>query len=90
MTNPYASPDENDRGERVSRRPIYAYVVAACGAILVFGGALLAVMLLPLTVYPAIYKTIFGLIAMYVIGVPVALLASAISFRATLRAYSRP
>src|SRR5262245_35695338 len=70
------------------RRPFYAYIVAALGALFVLGGAFLVIMLIPTVLFPAIYESIVGVILMYVFGIPLAILASVLSFRATLRAYS--
>jgi preprotein translocase subunit SecY len=70
------------------QRPFYAYIVAALGALFVLGGAFLAIMLIPTVLFPAIYESIAGVVLMYVVGVPLAILAAALSFRATLRAYS--
>jgi hypothetical protein len=63
------------------------WVVATIGAIIVMGGAFLAVLLLPVAVYPAIYTSTIGLLVMYLLGLTLAICAGVMSFRATLRQY---
>jgi hypothetical protein len=65
------------------------WVVAVVGGVLITVGAFLAIMLIPVVVYPALHNSTAGLVAMYVIGVSLALLAGILSFRATLRQYSK-
>src|SRR5262245_54357477 len=64
------------------------YAVATVGALIVIAGAFGAIMLVPAVLFPVIYESIPGLVAMYVIGTPLALLAGVSSFRATLRHYA--
>ena len=90
MTIPYKTPEEDTPEKNRTSRPLYSYFVAAFGALLVLVGAFLGIMMLPVAVFPAIYESVVGLILMYVIGIPLAILASVMSFRATLRAYSKP
>jgi hypothetical protein len=65
------------------------WVVASIGSLIVFIGAFLAIMLLPVAVIPAVYESIVGMVAMYVVGIPLAFTAGVFSFRATLRQYAR-
>jgi hypothetical protein len=65
------------------------WVVASVGGLLITGGAFLAIMLIPAVAFPAVYESMVGLVAMYAIGVPLALLAGVSSFRATLRQYTK-
>jgi hypothetical protein len=65
------------------------WVIASVGAAIVTLGAFLAIMLLPVAVYPAIYQSFYGLVAMYVVGIPLAITAGALSFRGTLRQYAK-
>jgi hypothetical protein len=64
------------------------YVTATLGSLFVAFGALVAILAVPVVVYPAIYHTITGLAIMYAVAIPLALLAGYLSFRATLKVYS--
>jgi hypothetical protein len=97
VTNPDEVPNradsevlvDADSESTTKRPPFYAYIVAAFGALIVLGGAFLGIMLIPAVLFPVIYESIGGLILMYVVGTPLAILAAVLSFRATLRVYSR-
>jgi hypothetical protein len=65
------------------------YVVAIVGGFLITLGAFVGIMMLVVVVYPSVFTTIAGLVAMYIIVVPLAILAGVSSFRATLRYYRR-
>jgi hypothetical protein len=65
------------------------WVVATVGGLLVTVGAFLAIMLIPSVAYPALYKSMPALVALYVVGVPLAIAAGVLSFRATLRQYAK-
>jgi hypothetical protein len=63
------------------------WVTATIGAIVVTGGAFLAVLLLPAAAFPAIYTSMVGVLVMYVLAFALAISAGVMSFRATLRQY---
>lgn len=65
------------------------WVVAAMGALIVTIGAFLAIMLIPVVAFPAVYHSTAGLVIMYAVGVPLAIIAGVFSFRATLRQYAK-
>jgi hypothetical protein len=65
------------------------YVFATICAILIFVGALAGILFFSFKIYPAIYDSTAGLVSMYVLGVPLAILAAYSSFRATVRTYSK-
>lgn len=64
------------------------WIVATVGAVIVTIGALLALLLAPALVVPALYQTAIGLVALYVVAFPLAITAGMLSFRATLRQYA--
>jgi hypothetical protein len=64
------------------------WIVASIGAIIVTGGAFIAVMLIPTVLFPAIYSSAIGLVFMYIVGLALAISAGVLSFRATLRQYA--
>ncbi len=66
------------------------WVVATIGSAIVTFGALIAVLLLPILVAPGLFENPAGVIAGWVIAVPLALIAGFLSFRATLRQYAKP
>lgn len=66
------------------------YVVATIGALFVFCGGVLAIMALPLVLFPVIYEHAAGVIVMYAVGIPLAAFGAVLSFRATLRVYQKP
>jgi membrane protein implicated in regulation of membrane protease activity len=63
------------------------WIVASLGALLVTGGAFIAIMIIPALILPVIYTSPMGLVAMYVVGFALAISAGVLSFRATLRQY---
>lgn len=64
------------------------YVTATFGALLIFAGAFLALMMLSGLVFPQLYSHVGGVVAAYAVGVPLAITAAVLSFRATLRHYA--
>jgi len=70
-------------------KELMKWVVASLGALLVTGGAFLAIMLLPALLFPVIYSSAIGLVLMYILGFALAISAGALSFRATLRQYEQ-
>jgi len=93
--NPYQSPNaelkpaaagNDNRGKNSS--PV-KYVVAALGALLVFLGASLVLLLIPVVIAPQIYQRPMGVIILYIVAIPLAIFAAIQSFRATLRIYRR-
>ena len=94
MTNPYESPQavDQERPEQPSRRPAYAYIVATVGALVVFGGVFIVVMLLmsffgqTLAPRNSILDAVVW-IFMILFGFALAVTAAGYSFRATLRQY---
>jgi hypothetical protein len=70
-------------------RTIMKWIVATIGALIVTLGAFLAVMMIPVVLFPAVYKSAAGLVAMYCVGIPLAIVAGAASFRATLKQYAK-
>jgi hypothetical protein len=89
MQNPYQPPrdDPTSAPRAPLGRHVVKWLVASLGALLVTVGALLAVLILPAILVPVVYKSLAGLIAMYAIGAPLAIVAGVASFRATLRQY---
>jgi hypothetical protein len=87
--NPYRAPQEVSASGRKLFGTVVKYVVAALGAILVFCGAFLAIMLLPVAFFPVIYQSLVGVVLMYVVSIPLSILAAYSSFRGTLRYYAR-
>jgi hypothetical protein len=90
--NPYRPPAAPVGPELARRPPVgrpLKYVVATVGALLVSFAVFVLPMIVAVFVHPDIFKTPSGLIAMYVIVVPIALVAGASSFRSTLRAYRK-
>jgi hypothetical protein len=65
------------------------YVVASVGGLLIMAGAFAGIMMLVVSLYPDVFKTISGLVTMYIIVIPIAILAGLSSFRATLRHYGK-
>jgi hypothetical protein len=90
--NPYQSPDVASAAPSSSSkraRMIEKWIVATIGSLLVMILALFAVLLLPVVVYPEIYRSMIGVVAMYIIAIVLALLAAVLSFRGTLRHYDQ-
>lgn len=65
------------------------WVVASVGAVVVTAGVFLVVMLLPTVLFPVVYESLGGLIALYAVGGLLAIAAGVSSFRATLRHYAK-
>jgi len=65
------------------------WIVATVGAILVTLGAFLGIVLLPVALFPAIYKSMAGVLTMYIVGFTLAIAAGVSSFRATLHQYAK-
>jgi hypothetical protein len=89
MTNPYKASEEIIPETDSKSRPLYSYFVAAFGSLIVFVGAFMGIVMVPVVAFPVIYESAVGLVLMYVIGILLAIVASVLSFRATLRAYSK-
>jgi hypothetical protein len=84
--NPYDPPSPPQRGSR-RLNPI-KYITAVLGAIIIFVGALGGILLFPVFVYPELYKSPIGIIAMYAIAIPSAITAAVLSVRGTLKQYA--
>jgi hypothetical protein len=63
--------------------------VGTLGALLVFFVICLGILLIPVVVFPSLYHSLVGVVMMYVLALPLSILAAISSFRATLRAYSK-
>lgn len=87
--NPYESPTEEPRSvKRQSWASTLAkWITAVVGSLIVMAGAFLGIMLVPVAIYPELYASMIGVVAMYVVGILVAIGAGVLSFRATLRQY---
>jgi hypothetical protein len=65
------------------------YIVASVGGLLVTGGAFAGIMMLAVALHSDVFETSPGLVAMYIIATPIAILAGVSSFRATVRHYGK-
>jgi threonine/homoserine efflux transporter RhtA len=91
--NPYSSnpigsvrPIETDKSKKSS---LYAHVVALLGAALVFAGATLAVFVIPTAASQHIASSRIMVQTVLVLAVICGLVAGSLSYRSTLRVYSK-
>jgi hypothetical protein len=90
--NPYEPPataSSTNGGRSSALKTVTKWGVALTGGLIVALGAFLAIMLVPTLLFPAVYTSMTGLAAMYVVGIVGSLAAGAASLRATLRHYDR-
>jgi hypothetical protein len=79
----------NNRARSSDWEPEMRYIVAGLGGLLVMIGAFVGIMMLTTVIFPEIFEEASGLILMYILVIPVAILAGVSSFRATLRHYTQ-
>ena len=90
--NPYRAPIES---ETLAKTPgsraggLEMWFVGIVGAVVVTVVSFLCVMVLPAVVFPVIYESIPGSVAMYLVGAPLSIGAGFHSFRGTLRHYRK-
>lgn len=94
MTNPYEAPQQESNPPAKPQAgkitpPAYAYVVAIVGALLVFCGALAALLVLPFVLpLPNVHIAVVAPYAL--IAFLLAAFAAVRSFMGTIRSYSKP
>ena len=83
--DPYISPEATSNAPGIVRSPL-DYVVGTVGALLVFFAVCTGILLIAAEALPWIPFSAVGTVMMFVIALPLSILAAVSSFRATLRA----